>query len=262
MSRISHPNGIKVALVQNAPALNRTNLETTQELFHEASRQADVVVFPELALNGYLLQDKVFEDAWQLEELEDLAAASQSVDLIVGAVIKHKSRTYNSALYFSGGEIRHVHHKVHLPNYGMFEEARYFFAGERIETFETKYGTTAMLVCEDLWRADTIAELAEAKPHVIYVIANSPARDFGDDGLLIEQQWDALLKSTALLCSAYVVFVNRVGFEDGLGFWGGSRVVTPKGEVEYRLPNFEPAVETVKLNHSLYAVQEWLAKID
>jgi predicted amidohydrolase len=262
MSRVSHPNGIKVALVQNAPRLNRANFATTLELFRDASNSADVVVFPELSLNGYLLQDKVFEDAWKLEELEDLAAASQSVDLVVGAAIKIDGRTYNSGIYFSGGEIAHIHHKVHLPNYGMFEEARYFFKGESIETFETKFGKTAMLVCEDLWRAETVAELAVAKPNVIYVIANSPARGFEEDGLQIEGQWDALLKSAALLCSAYVVFVNRVGFEDGLGFWGGSRVITPKGEIEHRLPNFEDAVETVKLSHSLYAVQEWLAKID
>jgi omega-amidase len=262
MSRQSHPNGVKVALVQNAPALNRSNFAETLAQFAEASRGADVVVFPELALNGYLLQDKVFEDAWTIEELDDLAAAAQSVDLIVGAVIKESGRTYNSALYFSGGELLHMHRKVHLPNYGMFEEARYFFAGERIETFSTRFGKTAMLVCEDLWRAETVASLAAAKPQVVYVIANSPARDFSETGLLIEEQWDALLKSTALLCSAYVVFVNRVGFEDGLGFWGGSRVITPKGEVEHRLPNFEPTLETVKLNHALYAVQEWLAKID
>ena len=262
MSRMTHPNGIKVAMVQNAPRLNRSNFKATLELFREAGAGADVVVFPELALNGYLLQDKVFEDAWELRELEDLAAASQSVDLIVGAALKRDSRTYNCALYFSGGELLHVHDKVHLPNYGMFEEARYFFRGSAVETFETKFGVTAMLVCEDLWRAQTVSELAAAKPHVIYVIANSPARGFGDEGLAIEAQWDALLKSAALLCSAYVVFVNRVGFEDGLGFWGGSRVVTPKGEIEHRLPNFESACETVKLNHSLYAVEEWLAKID
>ena len=253
---------MKAALVQNSPRLNRSNLQLTLESFREASRRADVVVFPELSLNGYLLQDKVYEDAWRIDELNDLVAASQSVDMVVGAAIKENGRTYNSALYLSGGEILHIHRKVHLPNYGMFEEARYFFKGEAIETFETKAGKAAMLVCEDLWRAQVIAELSTAKPDIIYVLANSPARDFRDDGLLIEQQWDALLKSAALLCSAYVVFVNRVGFEDGLGFWGGSRVITPKGEIEHQLPNFEPAVKSVELSHSLHAVQKWMAKID
>ncbi len=253
---------MKTALIQNAPRLNRSNLQASIKTLKELSESADVAVFPELALNGYMLQDKVYEDSWSIEELSELCIVSQAIDIVIGAAIKENGRTYNSALYFSGGELLHMHHKVYLPNYGMFEEARYFFKGESIETFETKVGKTAMLVCEDLWRADSIAALAAEKPDIIYVIANSPARDFSDDGLLIEQQWDAILRSTALLCSAYVVFVNRVGFEDGLGFWGGSRVITPTGEIEYQLERSVPSVKTVGLNRSLHAVQKWMAKID
>lgn len=253
---------MKTALIQNAPKLNRSNLKSSIDTVNEISQYADVAVFPELALNGYMLQDKVYEDAFRTDELNSLKSASESIDIVIGAAIKESGHTYNSALYISGGEIVYIHHKVHLPNYGMFEEARYFFRGEKIETFETKAGTTAMLVCEDLWRAEAIAVLAAEKPDIIYVIANSPARDFGDEGLLIEQQWDAILRSTALLCSAYVVFVNRVGFEDGLGFWGGSRVITPKGEIEHQLEKFVSSVETVELSRSLHAVQKWMAKID
>ncbi len=253
---------MRVTLVQNAPKLNRSNLQLALDVIQSHAGSTDVLVFPELFLNGYLLQDKLYEDAWQLHELDDLVMASHNVDLVVGAAIKTSGKTYNSALYMSKGEITHMHHKVHLPNYGMFEEARYFFKGSSIQTFESRIGKTAMVVCEDLWRAKTIAELSAEKPDIVYVLANSPARDFSDDGLLIESQWDALLKSTALLCSSYVIFVNRVGFEDGLGFWGGSRVVTPKGEIEFCAPNFEPSESTVKLSHSLHALQKWMAKID
>ncbi len=253
---------MKITLVQNAPRLNRSNLDISLEQIRENCVNGSVIVFPELALNGYMLQDKVYEDAWKLPELDRLSAASRECDIVIGAAIKENGRTYNSVLYFSEGSLLHMHHKVHLPNYGMFEEARYFFKGESITVFETHYGVTAMLVCEDLWRADVIAELSAAKPDIIYVSAASPARDFSDDGLLIESQWDALLKSTALLCSAYVVFVNRVGFEDGLGFWGGSRVITPKGEIETKLPNFAEAIEQVELSHTLHAVEKWMAKID
>jgi len=253
---------VKITLIQNAPQLNRTNLDRVLALISKHSTPKSVLVFPELALNGYLLQDKVFEDAWSLSELSALSEASKFSDIVIGAAIKENGRTYNSVLYFSQGKMLQIHHKVHLPNYGMFEEARYFFKGASIETFKTAYGTTAMLVCEDLWRADVIANLAVAKPDIIYVVAASPARDFSDGGLLIESQWDALLKSTALLCSAYVVFVNRVGFEDGLGFWGGSRVVTPRGEIEEKLPNFEEAAVQITLSHALHAVEKWMAKID
>lgn len=253
---------MKVALIQNAPRLNRSNLNEVLHIVTMCSAETDVVVFAELALNGYKLEDKVYEDAWQLEELDALKALSSECDIAVGAAIKEAGRTYNAALYFSGGELLHLHKKVYLPNYGMFEEARYFFKGETIETFGSRYGTTAMVVCEDLWRASVLHALAQAKPDIVYVLAASPARDFSDEGLLIEQQWDALLKSAALLCSAYVIFVNRVGFEDGLGFWGGSRVITPKAEIEHRLDNFAPQQSVVTLNHSLHDLQKWLAKHD
>ena len=251
-----------VTLVQNAPRLNRSNLEAARALVSAHADESDVIVFPELALNGYLLQDKVYEDAWRMEELAPLAEASLSCDIVIGAALKEKGQTYNAACYFSGGELRHVHRKVHLPNYGMFEEARYFFKGERIEAFETLFGRSVMLVCEDLWRSRTVADVASLKPDFVYVIANSPARGFDEDGLAIEGQWDALLKSLAQLANTYVVFVNRVGFEDGLGFWGGSRVITPRGSVEKRLPLFDEAVITVVPNNHLHDVEKWLAKFD
>lgn len=250
-----------ITLVQNAPKLNRSNLHSTLELLEDLAQQSDVVVFPELMLNGYLLQDKVYEDAWSRDELKKLSSVT-STDFIVGAALKENGRTFNTALYFSAGTLVHVHRKLHLPNYGMFEEARYFFKGDAICAFDTAYGRSVMLVCEDLWRSQTMTDISAMKPEFVYIIANSPARGFTDDGLAIEGQWDALLKSLAQLCDAYVVFVNRVGFEDGLGFWGGSRVVTPRGEVEAQLPLFEEATLMVTPDHRLHDVEKWLAKID
>ncbi len=251
-----------ITLVQNAPRLNRTNLHTAAAMVEQHAQKSDVIVFPELALNGYLLQDKVYEDAWSANELTPLAALSSACDIVIGAALKANGRTYNTGLYFSSGELRHIHRKLHLPNYGMFEEARYFFKGNGVEGFDTAYGHCVMLVCEDLWRAQTMADVYAIKPEFIYVIANSPARGFEENGLDIEGQWDALLKSLALLCNAYVVFVNRVGFEDGLGFWGGSRVITPQGDAEVTLPLFEEAVMDVVPDHRLHDVEKWLAKID
>jgi len=251
-----------VTLVQNAPRLNRSNLHESLALVAEHAEHSDVIVFPELALNGYLLQDKVYEDAWKTEELAPLAEASVQCDIVIGAALKENGRTYNAACYFSDGKLSRVHRKLHLPNYGMFEEARYFFRGNSIEAFDTAYGRSVMLVCEDLWRAQTMADVAALKPEFVYVIANSPARGFNDEGLAIEGQWDALLKSLAQLANTYVIFVNRVGFEDGLGFWGGSRVITPRGDVEKALPLFDEAVVTVSPDNHLHDVEKWLAKFD
>ncbi len=250
---------MKVALIQFAPKLNRSNLESVLSLI-TANSDSDVVIFPELALSGYMLQDKLFEDAWNLDELALLVKASNQCDIVIGAAVWDDGKVYNSALYFSKGELLHIHHKNHLPTYGMFEEGRYFAARDEIKNFQTAYGSAAIVVCEDVWRAQTFTTLAALDVDVIYVLAASPARDFSDEGLLIESQWDALLKSLALLTKAYVVFVNRVGFEDGLGFWGGSRVITPIGSVEHKLSLLDEESKIVSLNHKLQKLERYIAK--
>ncbi len=252
---------MKIALIQSAPALHRRNLQTILEVIDRYAH-CDLLIFPELALSGYMLQDKLFEDAWRVDELGAIAKASLHVEIIVGAAIREEGLIYNAALYFAQGRCVHIHRKMHLPNYGMFEEARYFSKGHDIEAFEGRFGRSAMVVCEDLWRAQTLARLSELKIDLLFLLVASPARDFGDEGLRIESQWDALAKSAAILCSAYVLMVNRVGFEDGIGFWGGSRVITPRGEIEYRLENFEPGVLEVTLSAPLHKVQKWMVKRD
>ncbi len=251
---------MKVALAQVSPKLNRNNIDMhMQEI---KSCDADVIVFPELSLNGYLLQDKVYEDAFTLSELDCFAQASHKIDIVLGCALRSEHRIFNAGIYFSKGEVKHVHHKVHLPNYGMFEEARYYFKGDSIEFFDTLYGTAAVVVCEDLWRAQTIAALSAKKPEIIYVLANSPVRDFKDEGLLIKEQWTAILKTTALLCGSYVVFVNRVGFEDGIGFWGSSMIITPSAEIEAELEGFKPEVKSFELNKQLHFAQKQIIKND
>lgn len=250
---------MKVALIQSAPKLSRANLADVLALI-DSNKSADVVVFPELALSGYLLQDKLYEDAWKIEELSDLKKASEACDIAIGAALWDNGKVYNSALYFSQGALLHVHHKNHLPTYGMFEEGRYFSAGDEIASFQTPYGNAVMVICEDLWRAETIAAIASSDAEVVYVLAASPARDFTEEGINIESQWDALLKSTALLSHNYVVFVNRVGFEDGLGFWGGSRVISPMGKAEYVLSVFEPEAKICSLDQRLKKLGRYLVK--
>ncbi len=251
---------MKVALAQVSPVLNRNNVD--MHLQEIKACDADVIVFPELSLNGYLLQDKVYEDAFTLSELDCFVQASHSIDIVLGCALRQDHRIFNAGIYFSKGEVKHVHHKVHLPNYGMFEEARYYFKGESIEFFNTLYGKTAIVVCEDLWRAESIAELSAQKPEIIYVIANSPVRDFKEESLLIKEQWEAILKTTALLCGSYVIFVNRVGFEDGIGFWGSSMIVTPAGEIESELKRFEAETQSFTLNKQLHFAQKQIIKND
>ncbi len=234
-----------ITLVQNAPKLNRTNLDDALNQIKVCD--SDIIIFCELSLNGYLLQDKLFEDAFRPKELGNLKHISKKIDIIVGAALNIDDKYYNCALYFSRGELLHIHKKVRLPNYGMFEEARYFSSGDEFKAFRTSYCNVALLVCEDLWHPDTVAKLFHQKPKVIYLLAASPARGFNDNSLQIQEQWYALIKSLALHCNAKVIFVNRVGFEDGLGFWGGSCIVDENAKELTQLPLFDEITITVEI---------------
>jgi len=206
-----------------------------------------LIVFPELSLNGYLLQDKLYEDAWDIKELQELIDLSKDVDIVVGAALRDKKVFRNSSLYLKNGEVFSKHYKLHLPNYGMFEEARYFSAGSEFESFEVDGKKISMLVCEDLWNANMHSEIYKQDPDLIIVIAASPARGFEDDGLLIEKQWYSLLNAAALNSKSKVIFVNRVGFEDGLGFWGGSCIIDEDTKVLAKLPKYDEVIKTIEV---------------
>ncbi len=238
---------MKVTLAQTSPKLNRSNLQDVIEVIKGEMHRSDLIVFPELSLSGYLLQDKLLEDAWNLAELQELCHLSNEVDIVVGAAIREKKVFRNSALYFSEGKLINQHNKVHLPNYGMFEEARYFTAGKGFESFDVSGIKVATLVCEDLWNAGVHKQLYEESPDLIITLVASPARGFSEEGLLIEDQWHALLKSAALHCEAKVVFVNRVGFEDGLGFWGGSCIVDKNAQIIHALAHYDVAIQTFEI---------------
>ncbi len=235
---------MRVTLAQTSPRLNRLNLDDIVQIVSQHAQTSDLIVFPELALSGYMLQDKLLEDAWDLDELEALRVASKEVDIAVGAALRDNGLFRNTALYFTQGELHATHIKVHLPNYGMFEEARYFEGGEGFEVFEVGGKKISMLVCEDLWHESVHQELKKLNPDIVIVLVASPARGFEDEYLQIEQQWYSIIQQVALECSADVVFVNRVGFEDGLGFWGGSALVNKQGSILHTLPKFEPQIAT------------------
>ena len=238
---------MRVSLVQSSPKLNRSNLADIILHVEKLKDESDLIVFPELSLNGYMLQDKLYEDAWNIEELNELKKLSADVDIVVGGAMRDGDVFRNAALYFSDAKLLSQHNKVHLPNYGMFEEARYFEAGKVFESFDTKYGKTSMLVCEDLWHTSVHVDLVKENPDYIIALVASPARGFSDDGLDIETQWLEIVKTIAKECEAQVVFVNRVGFEDGLGFWGGSCVVGSSGKVLHKLPHYEKIVKTFNI---------------
>lgn len=238
---------MRITLAQIAPKLNRSNLQEAISIISAYKDESDLIVFPELSLNGYMLQDKLYEDAWLIDELNVFKDLSLDIDIVVGAAIRDGDNFRNAALYFAKGKLLSNHYKVHLPNYGMFEEARYFLAGDVFESFLNNELKISMVVCEDLWHKSVHKDLINENPNYIIALVASPARGFGDDGLEIEDKWYEIVKSVAKECKAKLIFVNRVGFEDGLGFWGGSCIVDENAQIIHKLPRYEKIVKTFEI---------------
>ena len=198
-----------------------------------------MVVFPELSLTGYLLKDLVPEVAMTLDDarLAPLLELSKKIDIATGVVLKSDDfRYYNAALYLSGGEVKHVHRKVYLPTYGMFDEQRYFAPGDRIRAFDVAGVRAGMLVCEDMWHLSSAYLLFVQGVSLLLCISSSPGR-----GVLANADadvapgsvgsWNDLLQTVAEYTTSYVAYVNRLGYEDGVNFWGGSCVFGPDGQM-------------------------------
>jgi predicted amidohydrolase len=227
-----------LAIGQTKPRLGdlKSNMEHHLEIAKQAQRSgADLILFPELSLTGYSLRDLNSEVALKVDDnfFDPLKLLSREISLAVGAVIKDgNGGIRNSLLYFEGGEIKHVHFKVFLPTYGIFEEQRYFLPGMEVNAFDTKFGKLGLLICEDLWHISPPYLLAIQGAKVILAAAASPTRISGDsDGYPGYQINSEQHKTFARLLSVYLAFANRVGFEDGVNFWGGSEVASPNGEL-------------------------------
>ena len=245
---------MKIALAQIRPKLSPDNLDKHIEFIEKTD--ADLIIFPELSMNGYKVKDALLEDAFEEEFFKKL---SFSKDVVLGAAIKDEGKIFNSALYL-GRDVYKRHDKVHLPTYGVFEEGRFFFGGKNFSSFDTKFGKTVMFICEDVFSGDAVEFVSREKPDLIIVTAASPAREFKDGKLLIEEHWEAVLKNMAILSGAYVAFCNRVGFEDGLGFWGKSKVINPKGEIEKEAVYFDEDLIESSLSHHLTFTQKYFLR--
>lgn len=239
----------RVTLAQTNPDLGNVqkNLEAHVAAIQEAlDLGQQLIVFPELSLTGYFLKDQTAELALRLDspEIQALAALSVRISILAGFVeLAADGRIYNSAAFFEDGRVLHVHRKVHLVTYGMFDEEREFAAGDEFRAFDSKLGRFGVLICEDAWHVSSGLQHFLAGVDAILVPSCSPGRGIGGGGqeLSSETTWRTLLDAHALLFQTWVVYANRVGWEDGVFFWGGSRVIDPFGKLVARIEGFEPA---------------------
>jgi len=235
---------LRVGLAQLAPRLGDVGANVEQHLETIAAaraQKADLLLFPELSTAGYQLKDLVPDVALAADSpaLHALVEASRDIALGFGFVEESSDhRFYNSYAFCDGGALVHVHRKVYLPTYGLFEEGRLYASGEHVRAFDTRFGRAGVLVCEDLWHPSTAYILAQDGAELIIAAAASPLRgaDVGDRSASNVGVWHTALEMYSQLFGSWVVLVNRVGFEDGLAFWGGSRVVAPGGRVAFEAP--------------------------
>jgi len=253
---------LRLAVAQFRPAKGEyaENLRRLGTLFAQVAewpQPPDLLVLPEASVTGYLVEGGVREVAVTAGTLfDDLVAQHQLAgappfDVALGFYERWRDRLYNSALYgaLGGAEPRilHVHRKVFLPTYGVFDEERFVEAGYEVEAFDTRWGKAAILICEDAWHSLTATVAALRGAQLVIVPSASPARGVAPrEGTLSRpdnlSKWDRIARDTAEEHGVWVAVAQLVGFEGGKGFAGGSVVVSPRGEVTARGPLWDEAL--------------------
>lgn len=246
---------LNIALAQINTRLGdvQANLEKHLAFVQEA-RGADLLIFPELSLTGYVLQDLASSVAHKPRADDPIFApllkASRGVDMVVGFVEEDaRHRFYIASAYLSQGEVVHVHHKVYLPTYGLFDEGRFFAWGDRLQAFNTRFGRMGLLICEDFWHASPPYLLWLDGADVLIFTSASPGRGLNTEPYLESARWvEHINRAYASLFTNFVIHVNRVGYEDGLNFWGGSTIFDPSGELLLKAPYHQEALRLAEVD--------------
>ena len=251
------PNYLTLGLAQINTHLGdvNANLEKHLRLIREAGEQGvDLLVFPELSLTGYVLQDLVPMVAHRPLSTDPvfgpLLEASRSLDVMVGFVDEdQRNRFYIASAYLSGGAVVHVHHKVYLPTYGLFDEGRFFAWGDHVRAFNTRFGRVGMLICEDFWHASPPYLLWLDGAELLLFASASPGRGLRQRPALETSYWvEQINQAYASLFTCFVAHANRVGYEDGLNFWGGATIFDPDGNLVARGPYQQEALVTAQID--------------
>jgi predicted amidohydrolase len=247
---------VRVCLAQTSPALGDLdrNIQDHLNVYEKAARDgAGLVVFPELSLSGYYLHDLTDDVAMHLDDprLQKVVAATKrgGAATVFGFVERTRDhRLYNSAAFAEKGSLVHVHRKVHLPTYGIFDEGRYVASGDGFYAFDASFGRVGILICEDAWHLASSYLLFLQNVDVLVCISNSPGRGLTERGdVSATRSWDAILEAVSNLFQTYVIYCNRVGVEDGITFFGGSSVYDPFGTAIARIDGYDPGTASVEI---------------
>ncbi|HEX3528536.1 MAG TPA: nitrilase-related carbon-nitrogen hydrolase [Thermoanaerobaculia bacterium] len=216
------------------------NLERHLDWVASARAQGvDLLVFPELSLTGYRLLHLTSRVAMAPGSpvLERLAEAARPMAVVAGFVETGGNGVlYNSAVLLSGGARVHIHRKLYLPTYGIFQEERFLRPGKRLGLASLSWGQAGILICEDLWHPELARRLAVAGARLLLIPSAGPGRVGPGEDPASHESWEMLTRATSLLDTCWVAYCNRVGWEEGSFYAGGSHIVRPGGEVLARAP--------------------------
>lgn len=245
---------VSLALVQFAPRKGdvRANFERIEQVFaalrHDKEGFPAVVVFPEASLSGYFVEGGVAEVALPAATVSQrlnraasaaLGASHEPFDVVLGFYEDDRGKLYNSALYATLGStpaLRHVHRKLFLPTYGVFDEERFVSRGRTIEAFDTRHGRVAILICEDACHAVSVTIAALRGAQIVYIPSASPGRGLEDVEPANVRMWRDIMRVAAAEHGIFMVYAGLVGFEGGKGFTGASRLMGPFGDLRVEAP--------------------------
>jgi NAD+ synthetase len=242
--------------VKGNPAASLDRIEESFTRILEGDSVPDVLLYPETALTGYFLEGGVREHAVPAMRLAtDMAeryaragGSRRTLDVVLGFYEVWGHRLYNSAMYveLGAGEARivHVHRKVFLPTYGVFQEERFVEAGHAVRAFDTRWGRTSMLICEDLFHSISATLAALDGAQLLLVPSASPARGAGPGSGIPSNlgRWRRLAQGAAEEHGVGVAVAQLTGFEGGKGFAGGSLVFGPRGQLLAEGPLWDEAI--------------------
>lgn len=223
------------------------NRERILKFIDKGEREgSEVIVFPELSTLGFgsgdIYLDKVSENLQLIDELIDISKDIRPY-IIVGFVDRdERGFFYNAAAIIGKGKILGIHRKVQLVNYRLFDEKRYFAPGRSVNVFDTPWGKTGILICEDVWFPEPARILAFKGAEIIFVLSASPF-DRGKP-----EVWEAFLKSRIYDNIIPIVMVNQAGIQDGVTYWGGSMVFDAAGNLTHKASLLEEELMVAEVN--------------
>lgn len=259
---------LRVALAQIAtcPGQLAYNLEAHLQALEQATEaHADLAVFPELSLSGYLLGHGVLELAMTLDDprLEPLRQASRQLAILVGLPLREEhGGIANAAVLLEGGEVVGVHRKLYLPTYGMFDEGRYFLPGRSLAPLLWPKAHLGVLICEDAWHPSTASVLVRRGADLLLIVAGGPS-EVGNEGAPGGlRRWHWIVGATAITTVTPTFFANRCGWEEGILFSGGSWAVDGRGcTLGGPAPAGEPALVVAEVDLGMARRHRTLAPI-